>query len=118
MEKTVLFLLDQQGRLAQRLANLANDRIAIEDQEDDGDQTDELTNEYRAVGKDLLKLLHFVEVNATGLRKILKKFDKRVGYRLTDDYVASRSNHPYSQLQQVFKHVVSADVPCCPFRFQ
>ncbi|BBN02718.1 protein MpVPT [Marchantia polymorpha subsp. ruderalis] len=105
VEKTVLFLLDQQGRLAQRLANLANDRIAIEDQEDDGDQTDELTNEYRAVGKDLLKLLHFVEVNATGLRKILKKFDKRVGYRLTDDYVASRSNHPYSQLQQVFKHV-------------
>jgi hypothetical protein len=35
----------------------------------------------------------------------LKKFDKRFGYRFTDYYVTSRSNHPYSQLQQVFKHV-------------
>ncbi|KAL3696413.1 hypothetical protein R1sor_010489 [Riccia sorocarpa] len=111
VEKTVLFLLDQQGQLAQRLANLADQRTMIEknvekeERADDGAHTDWLIEEYRAVGKDLLKLLRFVEINATGLRKILKKFDKRVGYRLTDDYVATRSNHPYSQLQQVFKHV-------------
>ncbi|KAL2642993.1 hypothetical protein R1flu_010580 [Riccia fluitans] len=115
VEKTVLFLLDQQGQLALRLATLADQRTSIEkDAEDDdridriddaGEKTDWLIEEYRAVGNDLLKLLHFVEINATGLRKILKKFDKRVGYRLTDDYVATRSNHPYSQLQQVFKHV-------------
>ncbi|CAI0476548.1 unnamed protein product [Linum tenue] len=56
-------------------------------------------------GRDLLKLLFFVEINAVGLRKILKKFDKRFGYRFTDYYVKTRANHPYSQLQQVFKHV-------------
>nr|DAD48045.1 TPA_asm: hypothetical protein HUJ06_017982 [Nelumbo nucifera] len=44
-------------------------------------------------------------MNAIGIRKIMKKFDKRFGYRFTDYYVTTRFNHPYSQLQQVFKHV-------------
>ena len=61
----------------------------------------------RQVGLDLLQLLHFVELNATGLRKILKKFDKRVGFRLGSQYIASRTNHPFSHLQQVFRTVVS-----------
>ncbi|KAF9609579.1 hypothetical protein IFM89_017218 [Coptis chinensis] len=43
-------------------------------------------------------------MNAIGLRKVLKKFDKRFGYKFTDYYVSSRANHSYSQLQ-VFKHV-------------
>lgn len=60
----------------------------------------------RQVGVELLQLLEFVEMNATGFRKILKKFDKRVGFRLRDQYIASRSNHPYSQLQLVFRQVV------------
>lgn len=68
----------------------------------------ELQEAYGAVGYDLIKLLKFVDLNATGLRKILKKFDKRFGYKFTDYYVTSRANHPYSQLQQVFKHVVIA----------
>jgi len=66
----------------------------------------ELRESYRTVGQELLNLLYFVEINAVGLRKILKKFDKRFGYRFTDYYVKTRANHPYSQLQQVFKHVV------------
>lgn len=66
----------------------------------------QLREQYRAAGLDLLKLLRFVDLNATGIRKILKKFDKRFGYRFTDYYLTSRANHPYSQLQQVFKHVV------------
>lgn len=69
-------------------------------------QISELREAYRAVGHDLLRLLRFVDLNATGIRKILKKFDKRFGYRFTDYYLTTRSNHPYSQLQQVFKHVV------------
>jgi len=40
-----------------------------------------------------------------GVRKILKKFDKCFGHRFIDYYVTTRSNYPYSQLQQVFKHV-------------
>uniref|UniRef100_A0A453CLC7 SPX domain-containing protein n=1 Tax=Aegilops tauschii subsp. strangulata TaxID=200361 RepID=A0A453CLC7_AEGTS len=65
----------------------------------------QLREDYREVGRDLVKLLRFVDMNATGLRKILKKFDKRFGYKFTDYYVTTRSNHPYSQLQQVFKQV-------------
>ncbi|KAI3914879.1 hypothetical protein MKX01_018048 [Papaver californicum] len=68
-------------------------------------QISALREAYRAAGQDLLKLLFFVEVNAIGLRKILKKFDKRFHYKFTDYYVTTRANHSYSQLQQVFKHV-------------
>jgi SPX domain protein involved in polyphosphate accumulation len=66
----------------------------------------EIQEAYREVGRDLLRLLYFVEMNATGLRKILKKFDKRLRYKFTDYYVKTRANHPYSQLRQVLRHVV------------
>ena len=99
IEKTVLFLLEQQGLLANRIAVLGKQQEVISN-------ISELREAYRDVGRDLLKLLSFVEINAIGLRKILKKFDKRFGYKFTNYYVKTRSNHPYSQLQQVFKHVV------------
>ncbi|XP_058104729.1 SPX domain-containing membrane protein At4g22990-like [Magnolia sinica] len=104
IEKTVLFLLEQQGLLASRIEKLG-ERHALLQQHPVISQISELREEYRAVGQDLLRLLFFVEINAIGLRKILKKFDKRFGYRFTDYYVTTRANHPYSQLQQVFKHV-------------
>ncbi|KAJ9706662.1 hypothetical protein PVL29_001909 [Vitis rotundifolia] len=104
IEKIVLFLLEQQGLLASRIAKLGEEHDALQ-QQPNISQIYELREAYRAVGRDLLKLLFFVEINAIGLRKILKKFDKRFGYRFTDYYVKTRANHPYSQLQQVFKHV-------------
>ncbi|XP_039138289.1 SPX domain-containing membrane protein OsI_21475-like [Dioscorea cayenensis subsp. rotundata] len=104
IEKIVLFLLEQQGILASRLENLGKERALLAEQPDIS-KISELREAYRAVGHDLLKLLKFVDMNATGIRKILKKFDKRFGYKFTDYYVSTRSNHPYSQLQQVFKHV-------------
>ncbi|KAK9276144.1 hypothetical protein L1049_005675 [Liquidambar formosana] len=104
IEKIVLFLLEQQGLLASRISVLGERHEALQ-QQPDISQIIELREAYRAVGQDLLKLLFFVEINAIGLRKILKKFDKRFGYRFTDYYIKTRANHPYSQLQQVFKHV-------------
>ncbi|OIW08069.1 hypothetical protein TanjilG_20170 [Lupinus angustifolius] len=104
IEKIVLFLLEQQGLLASRIKKLGEQHDALQE-EPEIHKITELREAYRAVGQDLLKLLFFVEINAIGLRKILKKFDKRFGYRFTDYYVKTRSNHPYSQLQQVFKHV-------------
>ncbi|XP_008803249.2 SPX domain-containing membrane protein OsI_17046-like [Phoenix dactylifera] len=104
IEKTVLFLLEQQGLLASRIQKLGEQRTILLEQPDIS-QIYQLREVYRTVGQDLLKLLRFVEMNATGIRKILKKFDKRFGYRFTDYYVTTRANHPYSQLQQVFKHV-------------
>ncbi|CAK9188630.1 unnamed protein product [Ilex paraguariensis] len=104
IEKIVLFLLEQEGLLASRIANLNEQQDSLQEQPDIS-KISELREAYRAVGQDLLKLFFFVEINAIGLRKILKKFDKRFGYRFTDYYVKTRANHPYSQLQQVFKHV-------------
>ncbi|KAL6501637.1 hypothetical protein OROGR_026770 [Orobanche gracilis] len=104
IEKIVLFMLEQQGSIASRIAQLNKQQDSLQE-EPDISKISELREAYRAVGQDLLRLLFFVEMNAIGLRKILKKFDKRFGYRFTDYYVKTRANHPYSQLQQVFKHV-------------
>lgn len=105
IEKIVLFLLEQQGVLARRLSHIGQDHQNLL-QQPDSSKISELQEANREVGRDLLRLLHFVEMNATGLRKILKKFDKRFGYKFTDYYVKTRANHPYSQLRQVLRHVV------------
>lgn len=105
IERIVLFLLQQQGHLASRIEELGEQRTALLEQYDIS-QVSQLRDAYREVGFDLIKLLRFVDMNATGIRKILKKFDKRFGYKFTDYYVTTRANHPYSQLQQVFKQVV------------
>ncbi|GJR31552.1 SPX domain-containing membrane protein-like protein [Tanacetum coccineum] len=105
IEKMVLFLLKQQGQLATRLSGLADDSDESFSHEPHYESIMERRESYREVGRDLLRLLFFVEMNAIGLRKILKKFDKRFGYRFTNYYVKTRANHPYSQLRQVFKQV-------------
>lgn len=111
IEKIVLFMLEQQGILASRIKKLGeHGEVLLEEPEIS--KILELREAYRSVGQDLLKLLKFVDINATGIRKILKKFDKRFGYRFTDYYMTTRANHPYSQLQQVFKHVVMFLTPC------
>uniref|UniRef100_A0A0D9XFT4 SPX domain-containing protein n=1 Tax=Leersia perrieri TaxID=77586 RepID=A0A0D9XFT4_9ORYZ len=104
IEKIVLFMIEQQGLIAARLEELGKRRARLQDIPLLQEITD-LREDYRAVGLDLVTLLKFVELNANAVRKILKKFDERLGYKFTDYYVRSRSNHPYSQLQQVFKHV-------------
>ncbi|KAL7158608.1 hypothetical protein ABFS83_02G155500 [Erythranthe nasuta] len=110
IERTVLFLLEQQGQLAGRLSNLGEQHDSLI-QQNNATCATELEEAYRDVGRDRLKLLYFVELNAIGLRKILKKFDKRFNYKFTDYYVKTRANHSYSQLRQVFKHVgISAAV--------
>ncbi|KAL8208008.1 hypothetical protein R6Q57_007420 [Mikania cordata] len=106
IEKIVLFLLKHQGQLATRLSGLADCDDEYLSPGSHHDSIMELREAYREVGRDLLRLLFFVEMNAIGLRKILKKFDKRFGYKFTNYYVKTRANHPYSQLRQVFKHVV------------
>ncbi|CAN6205287.1 unnamed protein product [Urochloa humidicola] len=104
IEKIVLFMIEQQGLIAARLEDLGKKKARLQDlpllQE-----ISELREDYREVGLDLVKLLKFVDINANAVRRILKKFDERLGDKFTDYYVSSRSNHPYSQLKQVFKHV-------------
>lgn len=115
IEKIVLFLLEQQGLLAMRLSSLGEEQDALSQQLTET-KVVELQEQYRAAGLDLLRLLAFVDINAIGLRKILKKFDKRIGYKFTDYYVKTRANHPHSQLKQVFKQVVTCPI-CFSFIF-
>ncbi|CAL9183878.1 unnamed protein product, partial [Musa hybrid cultivar] len=109
IEKTVLFFLEQQGILACRIQELDEQQTKLLEHPDIS-EISELREAYAAAGHDLLRLLRFLDLNATGIRKILKKFDKCFGYKFTDYYLSTRSNHPYSQLQQVFKHVGIAAV--------
>jgi SPX domain protein involved in polyphosphate accumulation len=110
IEKVVLFLLKQQGHLASRIKKLGEEH-ALLTQQSDISRVSQVREAYRQVGLDLVKLLTFVDMNATGIRKILKKFDKRSGCRFTDYYVSTRANHPFSQLQPIFKQVVIS-LPC------
>ncbi|CAI5508491.1 unnamed protein product, partial [Closterium sp. Naga37s-1] len=112
MEKVVLFFLEQQGVLAGKLQRLRERREGSNTRGDESSLAivmssdfSDMMEQYRDVGRELLQLLQFVELNATGLRKILKKFDRRVGVRLGHTYIASRTLHPYSHLQQIFKQV-------------
>lgn len=109
-------MLEQQGLLAKRLLILGEERDVALMQQMVESRSFELQESYRAVGQELLRLLFFIEMNAIGLRKILKKIDKRFGYKFTDYYVKTRANHPYSQLRQVFKHVVIWSFPVFGFR--
>lgn len=111
IERVVLFLLEQQGQLATRLSELRDQHDTLT-QNLDGSNFSELLEAYREVGRDLLRLLFFVEMNVIGLRKILKKFDKRFGFKFTNYYVKTRANHPYSQLRQVIKQVVKKTLLC------
>lgn len=55
------------------------------------------------MGDDLVQLLHFVELNATGIRKILKKHDKTVKeHKITGSYLSSRTDSQASHLQQLY----------------
>lgn len=111
VEKIVLFLIERQGLLAGKLQQLrerAESDLADENMElaiSLVTDKEVLIEAYRQVGKDLLNLLQYVEMNIMGLRKILKKFDKRLGLRLREHYMLTRINHPYSQVQQVLRQV-------------
>jgi len=76
-------MIEQQGLIAARLEDLGKKKARLQDlpllQE-----ISELREDYREVGLDLVKLLRFVDINANAVRKILKKFDERLGYKFTD----------------------------------
>ena len=100
IEKIVLFFLYEQGQLAVRLSKLGEEEreCSLEVRElaaHTGKEADtltklkELSQQYTVVGEDLIHLIHFVELNVTGVRKILKKHDKLYkGNKLSDRYLS------------------------------
>ncbi|GAQ85466.1 major facilitator superfamily protein [Klebsormidium nitens] len=102
VEKVVLFFIQEQGQLAEHLIELQHTKETTF-KKNDMAQVAGLMDDYRHVGYELLRLLRFVKLNLTGLRKIIKKFEKNLGVRVMEQYVASRGQGPYSQLQQLFR---------------
>ncbi|CAL9112621.1 unnamed protein product [Musa textilis] len=69
------FFSEQQGILACRIQELDEQQTKLL-KHPDISKISEIREAYAAAGHDLLRLLRFLDLNATGICKILKKFDK------------------------------------------
>jgi predicted MFS family arabinose efflux permease len=97
MEKILLFLLQEQGRIA---TSLANCRLHLSQAQTE-DELGALNQSYQDAGRHLLGLVKFVELNVTGLRKIIKKHDKIMSTKIaTRFWSANRNRLRGSQLVQ------------------
>ncbi|GKY98954.1 hypothetical protein MPSEU_000851200 [Mayamaea pseudoterrestris] len=75
VEKIVLFFLQEQGRIAYQLAEHRREQNMLSSQSP-SELFHSLRLKYHASGAQLLHLLQYVDLNTTGVRKILKKHDK------------------------------------------
>ncbi|CEL57861.1 Ankyrin repeat protein nuc-2 OS=Neurospora crassa (strain ATCC 24698 / 74-OR23-1A / CBS 708,71 / DSM 1257 / FGSC 987) GN=nuc-2 PE=4 SV=2 [Rhizoctonia solani AG-1 IB] len=117
LEKINSFYLLKEGELKLRLATLLSKRKAAAKRlgaqspgESDGNEAHGV--EWRAVHegfrlleRDLSKLQSFIELNATGFRKILKKWDKRSKSRTKELYLARQV-----EVQPVFNRELIAEL--------
>ncbi|KDO26892.1 hypothetical protein SPRG_07606 [Saprolegnia parasitica CBS 223.65] len=102
IEKIVLFFLTKQGEFAQRLATYRQAQQSLQ-YASEAQTIASLADGYRKIGEELVHLLHYVELNATGLRKILKKHDKNnKAHKITDNYISTRVDANVSHLQQLY----------------
>ena len=74
IEGVVLFFLQEQGEISRKLSYLSIQKSSLSDL--DMLATQNLLLRYNAIGEDILRLIHFVELNVMAVRKILKKHDK------------------------------------------
>ncbi|KAG7448928.1 uncharacterized protein BT62DRAFT_979053 [Guyanagaster necrorhizus] len=97
LEKINAFYLQKEAELQLRLETLLSKRRAaamrgLPDSVNDSTQThvewSAVEEGFRLLERDLGKLQQFVEINATGFRKILKKFDKRSKSTTKELYLA------------------------------
>ncbi|RLN47565.1 hypothetical protein BBJ28_00020653, partial [Nothophytophthora sp. Chile5] len=101
VERVVLFFLTQQGDFAKTLQELRTQQLQLAP--GDMEAMHSIADMYRRVGDDLVQLLHFVELNATGIRKILKKHDKTLKeHKIMGSYLSSRTDSQASHLQQLY----------------
>jgi len=117
IEKAVLFVLQEQGTIALELDTLAIRRAKYADKTyiletnvNQGNKMlkniiDESINElqhiyegYVTASRLVLRFVAFVDLNVTAVRKILKKHDKVIKYKLSHTYLSNRNSH----LEQLF----------------
>lgn len=58
----------------------------------------------RSVGDQMVKLLVFLEINASGIRKIVKKFDKKVHRGMYEKLIVNHLRNEDDQLAQLASH--------------
>jgi hypothetical protein len=95
VEKIVLFLLEQQGQIASQLRHILQEQRRIlsypDDELHDGMVTStKLSDLVHETALQLLHLIQFVDLNVTGIRKILKKHDKITRRKLSPIYLATK----------------------------
>ncbi|CEG37548.1 spx domain-containing membrane protein [Plasmopara halstedii] len=101
VERVVLFFLTKQGEFATTLQGLRLQQMELES--GDLEAVHAISDMYRHVGDELVNLLQFVELNATGIRKILKKHDKSLKeHKIMGSYLSSRTDSQASHLQQLY----------------
>ena len=119
IEKVIMFFLRQQGEFASQLVELREQSFTLvshpplesEDTKADNyihdtlDEIEVLSSNYHQLGADLVSFVKFIELNATGLRKILKKHDKKYTRKLTNLYVKHYSVKDIdTHLQQLYHY--------------
>ncbi|ETN15168.1 hypothetical protein PPTG_07346 [Phytophthora nicotianae INRA-310] len=101
VERVVLFFLTKQGEFATTLQGLRTQQSELAP--GDLEAMHSISDMYRHVGDELVNLLHFVELNATGIRKILKKHDKTLKeHKIMGSYLSSRTDSQASHMQQLY----------------
>lgn len=95
VEKILLFFLSEQGQVANEMAELQREiRLRQQDpvlwSESDAGQTPPLSKSMTDLGTHLLRLIKYVDMNLTALRKILKKHDKLRKIKLTAKYLGRK----------------------------
>ena len=108
IEKIVLFFLQKQGELARRFRELTPNVDTDPRNPEIGNADIDTQAEYRnyvEIGEELVLLVNFVELNVTGVRKILKKHDKLFyGVPMSERYFTRRVYGNDSQLQQIYNY--------------
>jgi hypothetical protein len=94
VEKIVLFFLQEQGRLAYQLAEYRQEQAMLTTQSP-SEVFHGLRLKYHATGAQLLHLLQFVDLNTTGVRKILKKHDKLTHWAASGLYFGGNKRSSY-----------------------
>ncbi|QRW05533.1 ankyrin repeats [Ceratobasidium sp. AG-Ba] len=112
LEKINSFYLLKEADLKLRLATLLSKRKAAAQRsgisnvnEPNGIEWRTVDEGFRLLERDLAKLQNFIELNATGFRKILKKWDKRSKSRTKELYLARQV-----EVQPVFNRELIAEL--------
>ena len=102
VEKIGLFFLHIQGELASDLAVLRKQQQS--DQQ--GNNNDDLYAQYHALAVLMLQLIHFVESNVTGMRKILKKHDKITKGHLLTEFLSKPNTKTTKELKHLWSDML------------